>query len=284
MTHNSRRDFFKKAGFGAAASIAMTSGWLGDEIARAEDAVGKEAKFQLGMASYSLRSFSQAEAIAMTKRIGLEQICFKSMHLPMDSTDEECAAASEACQEAGITLYGGGVISMKNEADVDNAFRYAQAAGMKVIVGVPSPEMLPFVDVKVKETDIRVAIHNHGPGDKVYPSPQDAYEKTANFDARIGLCIDVGHTLRIGADPVESILKYSDRLYDMHLKDVTKAAPDGKTCVCGRGVLDLPGVIRALIEIGYDRIASFEYEAEGSDPLPGAAQSVGYIRGILAAL
>jgi len=284
MTTNSRRDFFKKAGLGAAASMAVTGGWLKTEIARAEDAVGKEAKFQLGMASYTLRSFSQEEAIAMTKRLELEQICFKSFHLAMDSTDEECAAAAAACREAGMELYGGGVISMKSEEDVNNAFRYAKAAGMSVIVGTPSPEMLPLVDVKIKETDIRVAIHNHGPGDNVYPRPQDAYEKTAAFDSRIGLCIDIGHTLRIGADPVESILKYGDRLYDMHLKDVTKAAPDGKTCVCGRGVIDIPGVIRALIEIGYDRIASFEYEAEGSDPLPGAAQSVGYVRGVMDAV
>lgn len=275
-----RRRFMHAAGLGTAS--AATLGLLQAEISRAEETVGKPCKFKLGMASYTLRKFSQAEAIAMTRRLGLEQICFKSFHLPMEATDAECAAAAKACADAGLTLYGGGVIALKNPAGIENAFRYAVAAGMQTIVGVPALDHLDLIDRKIKETGIHVAIHNHGPGDRLFPRPQDAYEKTAGHDPRIGLCMDVGHTLRIGADPVECVHRYHDRLYDLHLKDVTKASKDGHTVVCGRGILDLPGVIRALIEVGYDRVASFEYEAEENDPLPGAAQSVGYVEGLLA--
>ena len=156
MIRDTRRDFFKKAGFGAAASAAMATGFLQTEIAKAEDAVGKKAKFQLGMASYTLRSFSQEEAIAMTKRLAMEQICFKSFHLPMDATDEECAAAATACREAGMTLYGGGVIKMSKPEEVDNAFRYAKAAGMTTIVGMLC--LLSHIIIPAKQLGVLAAV------------------------------------------------------------------------------------------------------------------------------
>jgi sugar phosphate isomerase/epimerase len=275
-----RRKFLQATGL---TTVGLTvSSSLSPRMLVAEDRNNRaKAPFELGMASYSLRKFDREEALEMTQRAGLKKICFKSFHLPMDATDEQCAEAAEQCREMGIDLYGGGVIRMSNEEEVENAFRYAKAAGMGVIVGVPFPDVLPLVDKKVKETDICVAIHNHGPGDKRYPTPDVAIEKIKEFDPRIGLCIDIGHTVRAGADPIEAILKYPERLHDLHLKDVTKAAPEGKTVICGRGVIDLPGIIGALQKIEYGKVASFEYEAEADDPLPGLMESVGYVRGIL---
>jgi inosose dehydratase len=224
------------------------------------------------------------QTIEMAVRLDLKNVCLKSFHLPMDSTPAECAAASKKCEAAGLNLYGGGVISMKTEADVNQAFDYAKAAGMSVIVGVPYPDVLPLVDSKVKEYNIKVAIHNHGPGDKMYPTPESAIERVKKLDKRIGLCIDIGHTVRIGADPIEDITRFADRLHDLHIKDVSAAAKDGKTLEIGRGVIDIPAFLQALIESGYSGIASFEYEKDGDDPLPGLAESVGYIRGVLAAI
>ena len=123
-----------------------------------------------------------------------------------------------------------------------------------------------------------------GPGDKVYPTPEVAYEKIKGLNKRLGLCIDVGHVARYGEDPVKAIKSCADRIFDMHLKDVSKAAADGHCCEAGRGVIDLPAVMKALIEIEFDGVASFEYEKDADDPLPGLAESVGYVRGILATL
>ena len=131
---------------------------------------------------------------------------------------------------------------------------------------------------------IEVAIHNHGPGDKIYPTPESIYQKVEKLDPRIGLCIDVGHTLRIGADPVADSERFADRLLDLHIKDVTAAAPEGQTLEIGRGVIDIPALLRTLIKIKYARIVSFEYEKDENDPLAGLAESVGYIRGALAAI
>ena len=269
---------------GATGVSALGLGSLGlvpQHCFAAEKSKTGKAKFNLGLASYTTREFDQAKTIQMCKRAGLKHICFKDFHLKLDSTDAQCEAAAKACEDAGINLYACGVVTMTNAEQVENAFRYAKAAGMNTIVSVPYENVLELVDKKVKETGIYIAIHNHGPGDNRYPTPESVYEKVKSLDPRIGLCIDVGHTVRIGADPIESIKKYKDRIFDFHIKDETKAAPDGDTCICGRGVLDLPAIVGALIEIGYDRIVSFEYEADGKDPLPGLMESVGYIRGLI---
>jgi len=275
-----------RRGFLCSASAAAAFAVAGSPRAEADAVKGEPKKipFQLGLASYTTRSFTLDETIEMAQGLQFEYLCLKSFHLPMDATAEECRAAAEKVKGAGIDLYGGGVIGMSNEDQVDQAFNYAVAAGMRVIVGVPHPDVLPLVDKKVKQHDIKVAIHNHGPGDKMYPTPEAAIEKVKDLDPRIGLCMDIGHTLRIGADPIEDAVRFADRLHDLHIKDVSAAAPEGKTVEIGRGVIDIPRFLRTLISSGFSGIASFEYEKDGKNPLPGLAESVGYVRGVLAAI
>ncbi|MDR0336195.1 MAG: sugar phosphate isomerase/epimerase [Planctomycetaceae bacterium] len=293
---SSRRRFLRTtlavpvlAGSGISAFVAGTTG-AKETISttnsttketHAEISKSGEIKFQLGLASYTTRKFDRTQTLAMSRRAGLKHICLKDFHLKLTSTNEECAAAAQECRQIGINLYAGGVIYMKKPEDVENAFRYAQACGMTTIVGVPEPAVLPIVEQHVQKTGIYVAIHNHGPGDKVYPTPESIIEKIQTLDQRIGLCVDIGHTARIGVDVAETFRKYKDRLFDCHFKDETEMNPKGQTCICGRGVLDLPHYLMTLKEIGYDRIVSFEYEADEKDPLPGLMESVGYIRGIL---
>ena len=274
----SRRYFFQTA---LALPAAAGMGIVSSSFAAAQTPAGSKIKFQLGLASYTCRNFDRAKTIEMACRAELKMMCFKDMHLKMNAADEECAAAAEECKKAGITLYACGVVSMGNADAVNNAFRYAKAAGMKTIVAVPQPGVLSLVEEKVKETGINIAIHNHGPGDNLYPTPESIMEKISVLDKRIGLCVDVGHTARIGADVVKSLRDYKERILDVHFKDETAATPQGKTCICGRGVLDLPAYVSALIEIGYDRTVSFEYEADANDPQPGLMESVGYIRGLM---
>jgi sugar phosphate isomerase/epimerase len=243
-----------------------------------------KTKFELGLASYTLREFKLEDTLAMTRRVGLKYICFKDVHLAMDSTPEQIQAAVQKVKDAGLILYGGGVIYMRDEKQVNRAFDYAKTAGMKVIVGVPQPELLPLVNEKVRQFDIKVAIHNHGPTDKVYPIPATAYEKIKDLDKRIGLCDDIGHTIRAGVDPAVSARKYADRLLDVHIKDVSEATEKGHAVEVGRGVIDIPEFLKTLINIEYDGIVSFEYEKDAKDPLAGLAESVGYVKGVLAAI
>jgi inosose dehydratase len=273
-----RRGFLKRvtgvsvAALGASTTFARSTG-----AARGETPTG----FDLGLASYTLRKFDLDQVIAMTSRLGLKRIALKSMHMPLNASDEPLKAMAQKVRKAGLDLYGAGVIYMKNEAQVHEAFHYAQVAGLKVIVGVPGHEFLPLVEKKVKATDICVAIHNHGPGDKVYPSPASVVERVKALDKRIGLCLDIGHTQRLGIDPSEAAKQCADRLLDVHIKDVSSATANGSTLEIGRGVIDIPGFLATLKQIGYARTVGFEYEKDAGDPMPGLAESVGYVRGVL---
>jgi len=289
MTDKSnRRNFLKLMTIGTGLSVASLSenavGKTSADKKESPDKLTKKPKFELGMASYTLREFGLDDTIAITKRVALKKIAFKSFHLPLDSSDEQIKEVVAKVQQAGLILYGGGVIYMKNADEVNRAFEYAKAAGMKVIIGVPNHDLLPLVEQKVKEYNITLAIHNHGPGDKVYPTPQSAYEKLKGMDKRMGLCIDVGHTQRSGIDPSEAAIECADRLHDIHLKDVNESTGKGTTVEIGRGVIDIPKFLRTLIDIDYSGMASFEYEKDAKDPLPGLAESVGYTRGVLAAM
>ena len=278
-----RRRFLQAAGIGAVASLAGASSSLGRVRGSAARRADKQ-RFQLGLASYTLRKFNLDDTLAMTKRVGLKYIAFKSFHLPLDSSPSQISRVVEKVKDAGLELYGCGVVYMGSQDQVHQAFDYAKAGGMKVIIGVPKPELMPLVNRKVQEYDIKVAIHNHGPGDKVYPTPASAYERIKDLDKRIGLCNDIGHTIRAGSDPAISAKKFADRLLDVHMKDVSEATAKGKGIEVGRGVIDIPKFLKTLIKIKYSGIVSFEYEKDADDPMAGLAESVGYVRGVLAAI
>lgn len=275
----SRRQFLWRAAAGTVAAVVAPR-FTGCGKMPETQKEGSE-RIHLGMASYTFREFNLDDTIAMTKRLGLARIAFKSFHLPLDSNLEEIRKVAEKVKTAGLDLYGGGVIYMSSEDEVHRAFLYAQAAGMKVIIGVPDHALLGLVEKKVQETDISLAIHNHGPGDDRYPGPKEAYDKIHNMDPRMGLCIDVGHTMRNGVDPAGAIMQFADRLYDVHIKDVTEATKSGSTIEIGRGIIDIPKVLRALLKIQYRGTVSFEFEKDGKDPLPGVAESLGFVKGIL---
>jgi len=279
----SRRNFLWTMSAGAAASLAGVKGCLGQSQSSGVVA-GTKNRLKLGLASYTLRKFGLDETLTMTVRLGLKYISFKSFHLPLDSTPAQIQTVAAKVKEAGLILYGGGVISMKKEDEVHRAFDYAKAAGMKVIIGLPAPQLLPLVNKKVQQYNIKVAIHNHGPTDKLYPTPASAYERIKDLDRRIGLCNDIGHTMRAGVDPSISAEKFADRLLDVHIKDVTAATAKGQAVEIGRGVIDIPKFVRTLLRINYKGVVSFEYEKDAYDPFVGLAESVGYVRGVLAAV
>jgi len=279
MTANQNRRAFLQIGAAGLAAV----GTAGQSQASA--AAGKRAKaLTLGMASYTFRKFPLEQALAMTRKTGVEKIAFKSMHLPLDSSPEQIAQVIAKAKAAGLDVYGCGVVYMKTEAEVQQAFDYAKAAGMKTIIGVPNHELLDATEARVKQYDIRVAIHNHGPGDKLYPTPESVYQKVKGRDPRMGLCIDVGHTQRSGVEPAKAVKDFADRVMDIHVKDVSSATREGSTVEIGRGFVDIPALLTSLIDIKYSGVVALEYEKDEDEPLPGSAESIGYLRGVLSTL
>ena len=242
---------------------------------------------KVGIASYTFNRLPLDVTIKGISRVGVHYVSIKNVdnHLPLKSTAEQRKAVVAKSRDAGLTPLSCGNIDMKRgESELRNAFEYARDAGIPTIVCAPSRENLPALDRLVKEFNIKLAIHNHGPEDKVFPSPLDVWQAVEKFDERIGLCIDVGHTTRAGVDPARAIRTCSARLYDVHLKDLVSREPRARVTEVGRGVLDIRGILQALREIGFTGHVGLEHEKDMNDPLPGVAESIGYIRGTLAAM
>jgi sugar phosphate isomerase/epimerase len=279
-----RRLFLQTGLLGATAAVVATS------PAPAFAAVTKSPHdpfdgLKMGMASYTLRKFPLDQAIEMTKQAGLKYINLKDAHLSLKSSAEERAAARKKIEAAGLTLMGGGVIYFKNdEAQARNIFEYARDAGMPTIVCSPDPEALDLTEKLAREFDLRIAVHNHGPTDTKYPSPLDVLKLVKDRDSRLGICMDVGHTVRIGQDPVPVILSCASRLYDFHMKDVTAPTKSGAPTEVGRGVIDIVAVLKALLQVKFAGHVGLEYEAHADAPVPGVTESLAYIRGVLAAV
>ncbi|MFC2129320.1 sugar phosphate isomerase/epimerase family protein [Bacteroidota bacterium] len=274
----SRRNFLRLSGTGILASQAPLVLAFSNNTGQKKDF---PIPFKLGIASYTFREFTLKETIAMTQRLEITMLALKSMHLPLDATAEQIQLVGSKVREAGIELYGAGVIYMKTKEEVDTAFEYAKQANLTTIIGVPEYELLEYCSQKVQEYDIILAIHNHGPDNQTFQSPKSVYERVKDLDWRMGLCVDIGHTQRLGQDPIEETKKYMDRVFDIHIKDVDRSDADGSTLELGHGVIDIPGFLKMLIKENYQRVVSFEYEKDEKDPLPGLAESVGYVRGVL---
>jgi inosose dehydratase len=240
-----------------------------------------------GIASYSFRKLPLDVTIAGIKRLDMHYVSIKDTHLPMTSTTQQRKDVAQQCKDAGITPISCGVVSMKNdETNIRHAFEYARDLGVPTMVCDPDPASFDKLDAALKEFDIKLAIHNHGPEAQHFKSPLDVWAAVQNHDPRIGLCMDVGHTARAGVEPVEAIHTCASRLYDLHMKDISRRdAKDGSVEIeIGRGVLDIKGMLQALIDIKYGGHVGFEHERTAENPLPGIAESVGYVRGVLSTL
>lgn len=241
-----------------------------------------KSKLNIGVATYTLRTLPTDAAITVLKRLGVGTCSLKDSHLPMKATPDELKAIVAKFRAAGVEPLSCGNVGMKNdETSVRAAFEYAKAAGIPTMVCAPPLDAIPLLDKLVKEFDIKLALHNHGPEDKNFPTPYEAYKAAKGFDKRIGLCVDVGHCARAGADPAKAIRDCKDRVFDIHLKDVSVVAKNGKPIEVGRGGLDIPSILRALQAIEFTGNVGFEYEKDANDPVLGLAESVGYVRGVL---
>ena len=276
-----RRQFLKLTGAGIlAAGAAPVLG--SSSYGPAEKTASASDSFTLGMAGYTFARFNVEETIKMMKRIAVSNISLKDFHMPLNSTREQINEVIEKFSNEGIKVYTLGVIYMRTPESVDQAFEYARMAGVDMIVGAPNYELLTDVEKKVQEYDIKVAIHNHGPDNPLFPNATDIWEHVKDLDPRLGICLDIGHDIRDGHDPVADIEKYSERIYDLHLKDVDKASKEGRTVELGRGIIDIPAVVESLRKINYTGKCSLEFEKDMDDPLAGIAESIGYFRGVLA--
>ena len=280
----SRRRFIQYSGLVAAACAASGAA---PSFAEPSTATGKPMPIHLGLASYTLRNFSRAQMIGYLKQLNITGLNAKDVkdHLPKDPAEEALALADYAA--AGIKLHAAGAIyfSKDDDADIRSKFEYCKRAGISVIVaGDPTPQTLPRIEKFVKEYDIRLALHNHGPEDKLWPSPLDVLKSIKDMDPRIGCCIDVGHTVRAGTDVVQAIREVGPRLFNVHMKDLTDFHSKESQVAVGDGLMPVREMFEALIAIQYKGFVDLEYEIHADDPMPGVISSFAYMRGVMSGM
>jgi sugar phosphate isomerase/epimerase len=264
----SRRGFF--SGVAAVAGLSRLSG----------APAGQSGAIRLGVATYSLRKFKRPQAIAMIKECGVTWCNVKEFHLPYKDSPEELKAGCREFAAAGLKIYGGGNITMQKDEDDDvrKYFEYAKTCGFGVMIIAPTSEDMPRIEKFVKEYNIKVAIHNHGPEDKHFPTPESALKVVKNMDPRCGLCVDLGHAARTGVDVVEQLQMAGNRLFDIHIKDLKDLSDKTSQCPVGEGKMPIPAIFKQLKKMNYKGVVSLEYEIDAEDPLPGMKKSFDYMR------
>jgi len=266
-------------------TMLAASSLLSNSVFASAAPTSSDSPIRLGIASYTFRKFDQQHLIEFMKELKSPYLNLKDVHLPMTPADQVAARAAEY-RAAGLTLTADGTIYFDKDDDDDirSKFEYVKAAGIPMIVGAPTRQVLPRVEKFVKQYNIKLAIHNHGPEDKQWPSPLDVFDAVKHMDERIGCCIDVGHTMRTGTDPVAAIKKVGSRVYDIHMKDLAESKVKESQVAVGDGVMPVPQIFRALIDIGYKGNVDLEYEIHADDPMPGVTKSFAYMRGVIAGM
>jgi sugar phosphate isomerase/epimerase len=251
-----------------------------------EAAAEEPGAFTIGVCSYTFREFQRKLAIEMIQKMGVSTVSVKDVHLPYWLTPDELRKAVGEFRKAGLTIVSAGNTDLKSEDPgvLRRYFEYAKICGIPMLVAAPSHAVLPAVEKLAKEYDIRVAIHTHGPEDLNFPVPKVVMDAIRNMDPHMGICIDVGHSMRGGADVVAEIAKAGSRLFDFHMKDLKNGKEKDSQCQIGDGVMPVAAIFRQLKKVGYRGSVNLEYEIDSDNPLPGAQHSIGYLKGVAAGL
>jgi sugar phosphate isomerase/epimerase len=281
----SRRTLLRTGALAAAATLLPAESRAQPPAQLKPPSPAADLPIRLGIASYTFRSFDSAHLIDFMHQLHTPYLNLKDVHLAITPLDQVAAQAA-AYRAAGFILTAAGNITFAkdDDADIRPKFEYLKAAGIPIAVCAPTHENLPRLEKFVKEYNIKLAIHNHGPEDKNFPSPFDVLAAVKTLDPRIGLCIDLGHALRAGADVVAAIHAAGPRLFDLHIKDLADATSRESQVAVGEGIMPVRAIFQALIDIKYPGDVDLEYEIHGDNPMPGVVESFAYMRGVLAGM
>ena len=275
-----RREFVKKTGKSLLATSVCSVLFNNDSYGSQSINVWQGDLFKISFAGYTFRDYDIDSTLEMMQKINAHYLCIKDFHLPLSSTNEEIAAFHAKLAAKNVTGCGVGPIYMRTESEVDRAFEYIRRVGVKLLVGVPNYELLQYVDQKVKEYNVYCAIHTHGPDVPLYPDSDDVISHVKDLDPRIGICLDIAHTIRYGADPIRDLKKYHKRVFDIHLTDTTGASKADSLCELGRGIVNMPAFVRTLRKLKYTGYCNIELTANKQNCFAAAAESIGYIKGV----
>lgn len=280
----------------ALATIAFAGCTTLNPTAKPKPIVHAKDNFKIGFAGYTFACVGLDKAVDTLKELDVHYLCVKDFFLPFESSDAEIFAFKKRMAQAKIVPYAIGPIYSSTQEEIDRDFAFAQRLGVNLIVGVPvsyiggkrdwnkqkpNPQLIDYIENKVKATNIRYAIHNHGPDGAPYATANELWDYIKDKDERIGVCLDIGHNARSNEDPWTAIRLYHKRIFDIHWKNITAFSKAGHSLPASRGQLNYIDFVQALRDVDYRGVLALEYESNMEDPYRGIAESIGYLRGIL---
>lgn len=266
--------------------LAVTSAVIAASGLRSKAFANPQAGYQLGIQMYSLRGFDVDAALKHAADLGFAQVEFYKGMLSTSASDEEIAGTQKKAADLGMTISAHGVNKFTKKADANRKiFEFAKKLGIKTLTADPDPESFDNLNELVKEFDIRVAIHNHGPRHR-YNKAIDVLRAIEGFDERIGACADLGHYIRSGQTPTEVIRLLEGRLYGIHLKDFAEMKDKTEGVILGKGHLNVEEVFDSLRKVNFptDGAISLEYEENPKDPIDDIRQCVAIAKSAMTSL
>ncbi|MCP3695903.1 MAG: sugar phosphate isomerase/epimerase [Planctomycetaceae bacterium] len=218
--------------------------------------------------------------------MGLHFVEFFSKHLNPNATAAQLAENRQLLERAKVTLSAHGVNRFSKDHEANRkVFEFAKRAGIRNITANPTPDSFDSLDKLVAEYNIRIAIHNHGPG-ALYDSIDSVKKAVTGHHKLIGACVDTGHFIRSKEDPVKAVHELGPRVFGVHMKDEEKQEKKSHNVVIGSGHLDVLGLFKALKKVSFpaDGSLSLEYEANPSNPIDDMKQCLAVAREAIAKL
>lgn len=250
----------------------------------------KSLGWKLGSQAYTFNKFSFYQAVEKIDSCNLQyveaypgQIIGGGIHGKMDF--EMPASKRDSIKNflkaKGVMMKGFGVVKANNAASWRKLFEFAKAMGVETITSEPDVKDIPLLSQLSDEFNINVALHNH-PNPSYYWSPDVVLSSIKGHSNRIGACADIGHWVRSGLNPVESLKKLEGHVLHLHMKDLNefnnKKAHDVHW---GEGVSDMKGIIAELQRQNFKGMISAEYEHNWFSNSQDVAASVQNFREVL---
>jgi len=189
---------------------------------------------------------------------------------------DDVKALRKLMDSAGVRATAYGLLSFRDSADENRKmFEFASELGVRNLTCIPQLNSLDGLELLADEFNIRLAIHNNGPGDVL----TDISEVISAYEYRgdnVGACLDIGHALRNSQDPALALKQIGKKTFGIHLKDVSGRGADSDVIGLGDGLLDTESMFEALrtVELPDDIALSLEYLINTDNPQPGMLKSL----------
>lgn len=254
------------------------------------DASGLEKlNWKLSCQAYTFNRFTFEETLTKLNEIGVKYIeIYPNQRINAQSDEtthfkggKERAKRLKAMLDAKkIQVLSYGVVSPGKEEEWIELFDFAKELGISFIISEPPYNLLDLVEKLADKYNIRVALHNH-PMPTAYWEPEITLAKLEGRSSKLGVCADIGHFVRSGLCPVESVKKLRNRIFCFHMKDINQfGIRDAHDLPWGTGQCNIPGVLNVARTLGTKAGLFFtiEYEYNWEKSQPEVKESVDYFQ------